>query len=69
MPDPEEASMTINPKNPTAELVRAMTRPGLEFLRQEMEALSHILPPAHAHAPAGTRDDADVEADFDNMPV
>lgn len=69
MTDPEETAMTINPKSPTAELVRAMTRPGLEFLRQEMEALSHILPPSHAHSHAEIRDDEDAEADFDNMPV
>lgn len=37
----------------------------LEVLRGEMQALAMILPGHHD----GPRKDADVEADFDNMPV
>ena len=45
---------------------------GLKILAAEMEALSHGLPGlvgAEPQAGVGCRTDAEIEADFDNMPV
>jgi hypothetical protein len=62
-----------------AELVGEMTEvalagqvAGLQILAAEMEALSHVMPVVLGTepdlAPEG-RTDAEIEADFDNMPV
>ena len=45
---------------------------GLKILAAEMEALSHVIPGlvgAEPQAGAKGRTDAEIEADFDNMPV
>jgi len=43
---------------------------GLTVLLVEMQALSKLIPGATAHDAAATlRHEAEVEADFDNMPV
>ena len=43
---------------------------GLTVLLVEMQALSKLIPGAAEHDPAETlRHEAEVEADFDNMPV
>jgi hypothetical protein len=47
-----------------AEGQQMATEVGLRVLLAEMEALAAVLP-----ATAGHRSDAEIEADFDNMPV
>ena len=45
---------------------------GLKILAAEMEALSHVIPGlvgAEPQAGVEGRTDAEIEADFDNMPV
>jgi hypothetical protein len=45
---------------------------GLKILAAEMEALSHVIPGlvgAEPQAVVEGRTDAEIEADFDNMPV
>jgi hypothetical protein len=45
---------------------------GLKILAAEMEALSHVIPRlvgAEPQAVVEGRTDAEIEADFDNMPV
>ena len=45
---------------------------GLKILAAEMEALSHVMPVlvgAEPQAGVEGRTDAEIEADFDNMPV
>lgn len=44
--------------------------PGLSLLRAELEALAVLMPGLAPVLPAAeTRTDAEIEADFDNMPV
>ena len=47
-----------------AEGQQAAAEIGLHVLLAEMQALAAVLPPVIAH-----RSDAEIEADFDNMPV
>jgi hypothetical protein len=63
--------------NPLSHLVQDMTAAtvfgqsaGLTMLLAEMQALSRLMPGAVPHdAQAELRHDAEVEAEFDNMPV
>ena len=65
-----------NALNDMAHLVGEMTEAayagqavGLQLLAAEMQALSQLMPGMAGLAPGHLQSEAEVEADFDNMPV